>query len=109
MTAGRVWSSSVEFERDFSLCHSLTYSYHEKILEHSNTGTGNVRYDISQNQLTFDYLIFSCSDIAAAGLLQDSPVTVVASMLVSPLMYVYPPKIFFKTHTKHAPISGDPF
>ena len=50
----------------------------------------------SQNQLTFDYLILLTvgAIIAAAGLLQDSPVTVVASMLVSPLMYVYPPKIF---------------
>jgi uncharacterized membrane protein len=50
----------------------------------------------SQNQLTFDYLILLTvgAIIAAAGLLQDSPVTVVASMLVSPLMYVYPPRIF---------------
>lgn len=42
----------------------------------------------SQNQLTFDYLILLTvgAIIAAAGLLQDSPVTVVASMLVSPLM-----------------------
>ena len=42
----------------------------------------------SQNQLTFDYLILLTvgAVIAAAGLLQDSPVTVVASMLVSPLM-----------------------
>eukprot|EP00939_MAST-03C_sp_MAST-3C-sp1_P002149 g2149.t1 len=42
----------------------------------------------SQNRLTFDYLILLTvgAIIAAAGLLQDSPVTVVASMLVSPLM-----------------------
>lgn len=42
----------------------------------------------SQNQLTFDYIALCAvgAIIAAAGLLQDSPVTVVASMLVSPLM-----------------------
>jgi len=42
----------------------------------------------SQNRLTFDYLVlvFVGAVVACAGLTQDSPVTVVASMLISPLM-----------------------
>jgi hypothetical protein len=41
-----------------------------------------------QTHLTFDYLMMVCaaSMIAAVGLVSDSSVTVVASMLVSPLM-----------------------
>ena len=91
-----MWSRSESSRRLFHcVTHSLIHIT-RKILEHSNTGTGNVKTTESQNQLTFDYLILLTvgAIIAAAGLLQDSPVTVVASMLVSPLMYVYPPKIF---------------
>ena len=42
----------------------------------------------SSSQLTFDYLALTtaAAAIAAAGLIQDSSVTVVASMLLSPLM-----------------------